>query len=440
MPPFTVEQVKNLAPDQVAFKSGQGLANQRHWSNLGMNETAIWGECQGSAKEPYKVRVDLSTIGSACTCPSRKFPCKHALALMLLAASSVKIAQNTPPAWVTDWLQKRAARSEAAVKPKKTKTDSEPRQKEAARRAAKREKLAESGIETLEQWLKDFARLGLAQAQTAPAAFWDEQAARMVDCQLPGAARMIRELAVLSGTYPDWARALLLRLGRLYLLTLAYRRLDRLPEAAQQDVRLLLGWNVNQDELVAGNKGIRDDWLVLSSHTNEDEKTGLRTQINWLWGKTSRRPAQIINFAYRNQPLDAGFVPSVVLTGQLVFFPGAAPLRAVFESKTISGQRFVPAGYPALAPFLEEYACVLGKNPWTEIYPVVLEKVVPVQAERAWFLRDSESAALPLSVKFTAQWELFALSGGRPLAVFSLWDGFCLTPQAAWAGERFVCL
>lgn len=71
---FTVDQVKSLAPDSAAFNSGQGLADMRHWVGLGSNDAALWGECKGSGKEPYKTRIDLSNNGSACTCPSRKFP------------------------------------------------------------------------------------------------------------------------------------------------------------------------------------------------------------------------------------------------------------------------------------------------------------------------------------------------------------------------------
>jgi hypothetical protein len=441
MPWLTTDQVKNLAPDPASLKAGQGLVEARHWASLGGSDAALWGECMGSGKEPYKVRVDLSNIGYACTCPSRKAPCKHVLALMLLAAiSPAKLQQSAPPGWATEWLEKRAAHVQADTKRAEPKANPESRQKEAARRTAKREKLAETGIDTLEHWLKDFARLGLASAQSAPASFWEGQTARMVDCQLPGAARMVREMAALPESRPDWAEILLLRLGRLYLLVQAYRKLDTLPEAAQQDVRALLGWNVDQDDLAATIPGTRDDWLVLASRTDEDEKTGLRTQTNWLWGKASQRLAQILNYAYRAQPLDANLVPGLVLRGELVFFPGAYPLRAICKEKQVSGQGFVPSGFVTLAGFLHKYAAALGKNPWLETFPVVLENIVPQRIEPNWMIRDGQNLAFPLSAGFTSPWELLALSGGHPLTVFGLWDGFSFTPMAAWIGERYVNL
>ena len=441
MPPkITTEQVSSLAPDAAALRAAQGLASERNWSSLGKNDVTLWGECKGSAKEPYKVRVDLSNNGSACTCPSRKFPCKHALALMLLASSSTKIPAGSPPAWVSDWLEKRAARSQAVEKRSEKKSDPEERQKDAARRAQKREKLAQGGIQILEQWLRDAVRLGLAAAQNAPASYWEETAARMVDSQLPGAARLIREMGQMPKAGPDWEQKLLGRMGRLYLLARAYHKLDSLPVESQEDVRGLLGWNVNQEELLQNGAGVEDDWLVLSARTSEDEKTGLRTQVNWLWGKDSHRPAQILQFAYRNQPLESGLTPGLTSRGELVFFPGAYPLRGIFKQMYPASQAFVPQGSANLTGFLDECAAALAKNPWLEVFPVVLEGALPLRIGEDWALGDRESRALPLASEFASPWELYSLSGGNPLTVFCLWDGFTLTPHAAWEQGRMVSL
>jgi hypothetical protein len=262
----------------------------------------------------------------------------------------------------------------------------------------------------------------------------------MVDCQLPGAARMIRELQSLPGSRPDWAEILLLRLGRLYLLVQAFRRQNELPEAVQQEVRTLLGWTVNQEELVAASAGVCDDWLVLASLTDQDEKTGLLTRVSWLWGRASKRPAQILNFALRGQPLDATLVPGLALRGELVYFPGSYPMRAVFKEKQAAQGCFEPSGFDHLTHFLNEYAAALGKNPWLEEFPVVLEEVIPHCVGQTWLLRDEQNRAIPLSTQFVSRWELLALSGGHPLVVFGLWDGLSLLPMSIWAGDRYVNL
>ena len=133
MPKLSAEQVKALAPDAASLKAGQSLADARHWPTLGGNDTLLWGECKGSGKEPYKTSVDLSEIATSCTCPSHKFPCKHALGLMLLAATSpAKLKESTPPVWAAAWLEKRSTRKQSAAKPAAPKADDATRQKEAA--------------------------------------------------------------------------------------------------------------------------------------------------------------------------------------------------------------------------------------------------------------------------------------------------------------------
>lgn len=439
MTTLSAEQVKALAPDAASLKAGQSLADARHWPSLGRSEALLWGECKGSGKEPYKVCAELTEISYTCSCPSHKFPCKHVLAIMLLAATApAKLKESQPPAWVAAWVDKRAARKQNSAKSATPKTDDATRQKDAAKRAARREKLAETGIETLERWLDDFARLGLASAQSASKTFWDEQAARLVDSQLPGAARLVREMALLPGSRPDWAEVLLLRLARLHLLTRAYRKLDALPEATRHDVRALLGWNTNQDELQASAPAIADDWLVLSSHTEEDEKSGLRTQTVWLWGREAGRSAQLLNFAHRSQPLDASLLPGLALRGGLVYFPGAYPLRAVLRDKQAAQQNFIPGGFADLASFQDAYADALGVNPWLELFPAVLENLTPLRAGETWLARDRAGQALPFSSQFTAPWELFSLAGGHPIKLFGTWDGFVFTPLAAWSANRCI--
>src|SRR5688572_31794662 len=63
----------------------------------------VWGECAGSGANPYRVMADLRDLGNKCTCPSRKFPCKHVLALLWLNAESiVPFPPADTPVWVRD--------------------------------------------------------------------------------------------------------------------------------------------------------------------------------------------------------------------------------------------------------------------------------------------------------------------------------------------------
>ena len=108
---LTVEQALALAPDGASASAGRKLGSPKGWRGLGRGAGALWGECQGSAL--YQVRVDLGDLTTKCSCPSRKFPCKHALGLLVLAATDpAALPESEPPEWVAEWLQRRAARAD----------------------------------------------------------------------------------------------------------------------------------------------------------------------------------------------------------------------------------------------------------------------------------------------------------------------------------------
>jgi hypothetical protein len=107
---WTPQQVLGLAPDASAAKAGQGLGTPRPSSEVGRDDRALWGLCQGSGKKPYQTQVDLSEPAFKCSCSSRKFPCKHALGLLLVWTSTNTVPAAKRPAWVEEWLASRESR------------------------------------------------------------------------------------------------------------------------------------------------------------------------------------------------------------------------------------------------------------------------------------------------------------------------------------------
>ena len=108
---LSAESVLALAPDAASAKAANGLLKPGGWPTLGADAAAVWGECQGSGSKPYQTQVDLSGPTFKCSCPSRKFPCKHGLALLLLRAKDASLfTASAPPAWVADWLSARTER------------------------------------------------------------------------------------------------------------------------------------------------------------------------------------------------------------------------------------------------------------------------------------------------------------------------------------------
>src|SRR5687768_12564977 len=105
---LTAAEIRALAPDASAASAGKKLGKPSSFENLGQNTQALWGECRGSAL--YRTLVSLVDRATQCSCPSRKFPCKHALGLMFLAADTPgAFPERAAPDWVESFLAKRAA-------------------------------------------------------------------------------------------------------------------------------------------------------------------------------------------------------------------------------------------------------------------------------------------------------------------------------------------
>jgi len=442
---WTPEQILKLAPDASSASAGKGLAARSKWKSLGVNDVVVWGECQGSGKTPYQTEIYLEEPAYHCTCPSRKFPCKHALGLFLLLAdqpSAFARPADGPPGWVNEWLEKRAKRQEkaeevaAAAPPKKAAPNKAGQDKRADQRQAK----VTAGLEDLQVWLGDLMRGGLAAAKGQPYKFWDGIAARMVDAQAPGVARRLREMGGTAASNYRWQERLLEKLGQLHLLLEGYRNLENLPGELQAEVRNQVGWTQNQDELAQAT-GQFDRWLVLGQ-TREEDDNRLKTQRTWLWGSTSGRAAVVLDFAHGSQPLDTSLVPGSNLDAELVYFPGSYPMRALVKP----GARHNPSfeEWPGVAgcdDLLEGYSQALAENPWLEQFPLALGRVYPVRAgEEEWQIRDESGLCLPLDPGFTRGWQLLALSGGHPVGLFGLWDGHYFDPHGAWAENRFIDL
>jgi hypothetical protein len=446
---WTTEQIIALAPDASSAKAGRDLASPRKWLSLGHHaDRAAWGECQGSAKDPYQTAIDLSEPAFRCSCPSRKFPCKHALGLFLLLASQPAAFTQQPwPAWVSEWLDKRAARGEKqAQAAEKGKSAPETSAAAQAKRAERREERVDQGLDDLETWLCDVVRQGLKFAQTQPFSFWEAPAARLVDAQAPGLARRVRELASIPGSGEGWETRLVEQVGRLFLLIEGYRHLGDQSPAVQVEIRTAIGWTQGQDELLA-SAGVRDEWAVLGKRVEEEplgnlgRSSTMRIQRAWLYGRGSGRYALVLSFAAPGQSLDTSLVPGTVLDAELVYFPGASPLRALVKA------RFSPpapvdmiSGGSSVAAAWDGYTQAIAANPWLSDFPMALKNVIPVKLGGKWSLQDAEGRLLPIRQNYLPVWSLVSLSGGDPIDLFGEWDGVAIRPVSACAGGRFVFL
>ncbi len=422
---WTPERILALAPDSSSASAGRGLASKKNWGSLGKTDTAIWGECQGSGKNPYQTRIDPLEPAFKCSCPSRKFPCKHGLGLFLLLQSDAgAFTGDTPPAWVTEWLEGRIKRTEAK-ETKKAEVAADPKAGE--KRIAARAKKVSAGLEELSVWLRDLVRTGLSSVQNKPYSFWDGMGARLIDAQAPGLARMVRELAGIASSGEGWAGRLLERLAKIHLLCEAYSRIELLPETVQADVRTAIGFTQSQDELLE-QAGMVDSWQVIG--IVEERQDRLRARRAWLRGEKTSQYAMLLDFAHGNLPFERILEPTSILVGELVFFPSNQPTRAVIKKAERDFER-VTDKLEGLADFetmLETYAAASANQPWLERIPVTISSLIPDKIGETWVLRDSSDQIVSLKFSYDNVPNLLAISGGHPITVFGEFDGQTLLP------------
>ena len=266
---WTVPKILDLAPDAGSRKAGQGLGRAAAWTDTGQAGRLAWGAIKGSGAAPYLAALSLDGPAFKCSCPSRKFPCKHGLGLFLVLEGGT-VATADPPDWVAQWDAKR----QGAAAPKAPGEDKPVDAKAQEKRRLAREAKVDAGVGELELWLRDLVRRGLASARGEPYAFWDRTAARLVDAQAPGLARRVRELpGLLASGGEDAAVA---ALGRLHLLTQAWRRQDALPDALRAEMRAAVGFAVTAEDLAA-LPGVADTWTVVAQTTEAEDALTVRS-------------------------------------------------------------------------------------------------------------------------------------------------------------------
>jgi uncharacterized Zn finger protein len=100
--PLTDSQVVRRAPDKESMAAARKIARADKWLTLGYDQRRdrVWGEYEG--RDHYYVFAQLRGARDAgCDCGSPKDPCKHALALLLLAANQHDFREaNLPDALV----------------------------------------------------------------------------------------------------------------------------------------------------------------------------------------------------------------------------------------------------------------------------------------------------------------------------------------------------
>lgn len=448
---IVIAKIEQLAPDQGSLDAARKLLKPQLWPTLAEDGAGlIWGECQGSGATPYRVVVAEADLGYKCTCPSRKFPCKHSLALMWMRAEGkASFAQGTRPQWAEDWLSRRRGPSEAKAAPAADvkqrpsmaavvlEEEAAPDPKAVARAEAQRERLQASressilnGLDELDQWISDQLERGLASFAADASARCRIVAQRLVDAKAGGLATKIEQIPpTLFGLAENQRNDYLIEaLGGLHLIAEAYRRQDDLPAAMKADIRQVVGWSISRDALLGDADALRVSatWMVLAV-VSEVQPDKLRRIETWLANLSGQAPnfAVLIDFV----PVSGGAMGSALSVGEIidaemVFYPGPVPLRALIghqKSGAQPGGRW-PQPQTDIAAAFALYEAALQARPWLGDWPLELAQVNLRRNGDTFWLCDERGLAHMRLNKKTSELAAPLLCVGA-MDAFGLWDG-----------------
>ncbi|PIE99586.1 MAG: hypothetical protein CR979_02745 [Propionibacterium sp.] len=413
-----MQRVEAAAPDSASVKAAMKLAKPGPWSDVGVSGDLVWGSCQGSGKKPYQVSIDSAGPAYKCSCPSRKFPCKHALALLFLWAQGHINESGEIASFASSWAEDRearaakaAAKKETAEKPK-TPEQIEKQKQAAAARAAQREEWVSQGLADLDRFLADQVREGLAANTADRPQRLQQVAARMVDAQAGAVSNWLHEVSYLPQT-DDWPTKLLDEYALLHLLVSGWQRRDELPEPLVQTIRSRIGF-ITKTEDVLKIPGVRDNWVVIGMVDADEDLVSVRKV--WLWGKNTNNRALVLFFSRGREGLDSSLYPGLELDAELHFYPGNLKLRAVVGNKYQEIPRAVNWQLPGeqVSTAISQLRSAIAADPWVAGWPVAVRGNLVHNKKGFWLLAET---GLKLSGTETDSWQLLAEAGSAEIVV-----------------------
>ncbi|WP_223626230.1 SWIM zinc finger family protein [Microbacterium sp. EST19A] len=433
MQQWTDDRIADAAPDDRSLVAGRKLGIPGPWTETGVSDTLLWGKCQGSGKTPYQVSIDLTAPAYRCTCPSRKFPCKHALGLLLLWSAGGIGSGGETADFAHEWAQKRAERQAPAAAPEAE--ISEAQKQQAQQRIAARTTKMDNGVADFCLWLSDVARAGLAETRRRDRSWWDGAAARLVDAQLPGLAERVRDIGGdLHRGLSD--EELLHRVGSWWMLARAWQRRQELAAPEVAELRIALGWPVPTADVRQG-EAIEGDWLICGAHRAPFGR--LMQQRTWIRNVESGELSFTLETAGPGESLGVPQLAGSRMRAELALYPGTAPRRVLFPDAVEWGDPGASFGEGStIAQMVATASARMASAPWRDRHPAVLTAVRLMPGTPPGIV-DAEGTAVPVTDDTDTR-RMLALTGGRPADVFGEWEGGRMRLLSLVVAEEVVSL
>ncbi len=415
------EFINSTAPNQNAILNGWGLVRKNCFVryNISPDETVIFGECIGSGSSNYLTSADFIKPESPvfrCTCPSRQFPCKHALGLMYAYTSGKKFISTEIPSDVLEKRGKIEKREEGKKEKSPEQAAAEPK-KVNKTALVKKIKAQLEGLELLEKMMGSILQGGLGTINEKTLKLLEDQAKQLGNYYIPGAQTALREFILLFRRPADRENIYSLAVERLTILySLCKKGREQLekrlrePEAAYDTDSNLDEWLGHAWQLAelkdAGlvQKDVDLAQLSFNSYVDDarleyvDEGVWLNLRNGQLVTTMNYRPFKAAKYIREDDTMH-----SVVHTDELFIYPGDMNPRVRWESMTL--RELTASDYSLIRSYANKtFKDIVKqvknqiKNPLSSKKPLVLLNYAKIaRVGESVILIDSEGQRLVLS-------------------------------------------
>ena len=228
---LTEEYVQRNAVNASALANARKISSKGDFTGrkITADRTLIYGDCKGSGKEPYHTSIDVSgdSVISRCSCPSRQFPCKHALALMLDFAAGRTFESGDVPEDIArkrEKIEKREEKAKQTASADAAPKSEEELQKEAQKKKASADSAAKKkiarqmeGLSLVSDFTNEMLCAGLGTVNSGSVSKYKDLTKQLGDYYLNGLQLLLQRfiLAVQSDRSQSGERELVEKLVQL---------------------------------------------------------------------------------------------------------------------------------------------------------------------------------------------------------------------------------
>jgi hypothetical protein len=387
------QMVSSYSTNAGANSNARTLVSKNAFPKLCISEdnTLIFGECEGSAKDNYRCSADFSEPESPvfrCSCPSRQIPCKHVLGLMYSYVQKKPFIFDKIP---DEILEKRAARQ----KRKEQKSESEEKKPKQVDKSALKKKIASQleGLEVLKKLLDEIIIDGLGTINPKTNTLVDEQIKNLGNYYLTGVQDWLRAFNYYFKNYDDHEKIYSTTIQYLNALYSIYKKGKEYLEIKLNDPDLKMSTDSGIEEFLGHTwlleeleryglvkNGAELVQLSFYTHINDavlafiDQGVWYNLTDGQLYESLNIRPYKAVKHIRED---DSFF--DVLKVEKLYFYPGDYYSRIRWESST--SRQLEPADYtrvkisgsPNFNEVLKQIKNVI-KNPLSNKYPLKLLK------------------------------------------------------------------